>query len=72
MMIQAHVLLIFSCVALSLSLRFGPKSVSVDTEVLIVGRPARLTCNYVKYRTENVRDIRWYAGYTGFRTKVRK
>jgi hypothetical protein len=30
----------------------------------------RLTCNYVKYRTEAVREISWYVGYSGFSTKI--
>lgn len=47
------------------ALRFAHNPVSVDTEVLIVGRPARLTCNYVKYRTESVREISWFIGYAG-------
>ncbi len=41
------------------ALKFGPTPVSVDTEVLIVGRPATLECNYVKYRTETVREVEW-------------
>jgi hypothetical protein len=44
--------------------------VTVDTQVLIVGRPARLKCNFVKYRTEAVREIKWFAGYTGFTSKI--
>ena len=32
-------------------------------QAIIVGRPARLKCNYVKYRTESVRQIKWFAGY---------
>ena len=36
----------------------------------IVGRPAKLTCNYVKFRTESVREIAWFAGYNGINTKV--
>ncbi len=51
-------------------LKFGPNPVSVDTEVLVVGQPARLTCNFVKYRTEAVREVDWFAGYSGFRTRV--
>lgn len=52
------------------ALKFGPTPVSVDTEVLIVGRPARLTCNFVKYRTETVREVDWFVAYSGFRAKV--
>ena len=51
-------------------LRFAHHPVSVDSEVLIVGRPARLTCNFVKYRTESVREITWYLGYSGFNSKI--
>ena len=36
----------------------------------VVGRPTKLTCNYVKFRTEAVREIAWYAGYNGINTKV--
>ena len=63
-------LLIWLSVVSVSSLKFGPRPVSVDTEVLIVGRPATLTCNYVKYRTETVREVDWYVGYSGFRTRV--
>ena len=58
------------CFLLGQSLRFAHNPVSVDSEVLIVGRPARLTCNFVKYRTESVREITWYLGYAGFNTKI--
>ncbi|XP_059091785.1 uncharacterized protein LOC131887243 [Tigriopus californicus] len=51
-------------------LRFAHEPVTVDTDVLIVGKPARLTCNFVKYRTESVREITWFLGYSGFRTKI--
>ena len=37
--------------------------VSPLPQAIIVGRPARLKCNYVKYRTESVRQIKWFAGY---------
>ncbi len=36
----------------------------------VIGRPAKLTCNYVKFRTESVREITWFAGYNGINTKV--
>ncbi len=52
------------------ALRFGHNPVTVDTVVLMAGRPSRLKCNYVKYRTESVREIKWYAGYTGFKSKI--
>ncbi len=51
-------------------LRFGPSPVSVDSVVLIVNRPATLTCHYVKYRTESIREIDWFVAYSGFRTKI--
>ena len=51
-------------------LRFGHNPVTVDTEALIVGKPAKLTCNFVKYRTESVREISWFLGYSGFNTKI--
>jgi len=52
------------------ALRFAHSPVTVDTEAIIVGRPARLKCNYVKYRTESVRQIKWFAGYPGFKSKI--
>ena len=51
-------------------LRFTSEPVTVDSKVLMVGRPARLTCNFVKYRTENVREIKWFVAYTGFRSEI--
>ena len=48
---------------------------NVSAQAIIVGRPARLKCNYVKYRTESVRQIKWFAGYksssgSSFRSKI--
>ena len=42
----------------------------MSPQAIIVGRPARLKCNYVKYRTESVRQIKWFAGYPGFKSKI--
>jgi hypothetical protein len=52
------------------ALRFAPSPITVDTEVILINRPATLTCNYVKFKTESVREITWYAAYEGFRSKV--
>lgn len=54
------------------SLRFDSEPVTADTGVLTVNNPSKLTCNYVKFSTENVREIIWYAGYNGMKTKVCK
>jgi hypothetical protein len=53
-------LLLFAAllVAAAEGLRFGHDPVTVDTGVLVVGQPSRLTCNYVKYRTEARRGMR--------------
>jgi len=52
------------------ALRFSTPSITVDSDAIIVGRPAKLTCNYVKFRTESVRGIGWYLSYEGFRSKI--
>lgn len=52
-------------------LRFDTDPVTTDTGILTVNRPSKLTCNYVKFKTENVREIVWYAGYNGIKTKVK-
>ena len=52
------------------SLRFSTPAITVDSDAIIVNRPAKLTCNYVKFRTESVRGIGWYLSYEGFRSKV--
>ncbi len=52
------------------ALRFDTEPVTADTGVLTVNNPSKLTCNYVKFSTENVREIVWYAGYNGMKTKV--
>ena len=52
-----------------------PVKTCILPQAIIVGRPARLKCNYVKYRTESVRQIKWFAGYksssgSSFRSKI--
>ena len=37
---------------------------------LMVGVQARFTCNYVKYPSEKIREVNWYAGYNGTSRKV--
>ena len=56
---------------LTLALRFDINDpITVDTDVILVGKPAILKCNYMKFRTENVREISWYIAYDGFKSKV--
>ena len=42
----------------------------LESQAIIVGRPARLKCNYVKYRTESVRHINWFVGYDTISLKI--
>jgi len=56
---------------LTLALRFDINDpITVDTDVILVGKPAILKCNYMKFRTENVREISWYIAYDGFKSKI--
>ena len=43
---------------------------SIFTQVIIVGQPTRLHCNYVKQRSDSVDSVRWYAGYSGVKSKI--
>ena len=52
-----------------LRMKPGP-AVTSNMDFLMVGVPARLTCNYIAYRSETVREITWYAGYNGMSSKV--
>ena len=38
--------------------------------MIIVGRPARLNCNYIKSNKESVHSIKWFAAYSGVRSKI--
>merc|ERR1711953_497785 len=68
---QLHLLILaFGLCAVANALRFSTPSITVDTDAIIVGQPAKLTCNYVKFRTETVRGIGWYLSYEGFRSKI--
>lgn len=51
-------------------LRMKPTSVTSSSDILMVGVPARLTCNYIKYQSEKIREVTWYAGYNGMSRKV--
>ena len=67
-----QVIFIFcTLVAFATALRFSNDPITVDTDVILVNQPAKLTCNYVKFRTETVREISWFIAYSGFRSKVR-
>ena len=52
------------------ALRMKQPAVTSSSDVLMVGVPARLTCNYIKYQSEKIREITWYAGYNGISRKV--
>ena len=56
----------------ALALRFDMNPITVDSEVIVVGRPTKLTCNYAKFRTESVREITWFIGYGSIRTQMFK
>ena len=65
-------LLIFSILGTQcLALRFSHVPITVDSDVILVNKPAELTCNYVKFRTETVREINWFITYQGFSAKVK-
>lgn len=51
-------------------LRMKPTAITSSSDILMVGVPARLTCNYIKYQSEKIREITWYAGYNGMSRKV--
>ena len=51
-------------------LRMKQPAITSSSDILMVGVPARLTCNYIKYQSERVREITWYAGYNGMSRKV--
>jgi len=64
-------LLIFSILGTQcFALRFSHVPITVDSDVILVNKPAELTCNYVKFRTETVREINWFISYQGFSAKV--
>ena len=52
------------------ALRLRDPAVITNSDILMVGQPARLTCNYLKASSEKVREIIWYAGYAGINSKV--
>ena len=52
------------------ALRMKAPAITSSSDILMVGVPARLTCNYIKYQSERVREITWYAGYNGMSRKV--
>ena len=53
------------------ALRMKDPAITSSSDILMVGVPARLTCNYIKYQSERVREITWYAGYNGMSRKVK-
>ena len=64
-------LLIFSILGTQcLALRFSHVPITVDSDVILINKPAELSCNYVKFRTETVREINWFITYQGFSAKV--
>ena len=52
------------------ALRMKDPAITSSSDILMVGVPARLTCNYIKYQSERVREITWFAGYNGMSRKV--
>ena len=52
------------------AIRMKSPAIKLNSDILMVGVPARLTCNYVRMRSEDIRDITWYAGYGGISMKV--
>jgi len=52
------------------ALRMKDPAITSSSDILMVGVPARLTCNYIKYQSERVREITWYAGYNGMSRKI--
>ena len=48
----------------------GQEAITSSSDILMVGVPARLTCNYIKFQSEKIREITWYAGYNGMSRKV--
>jgi len=48
----------------------GQEAITSSSDILMVGVPARLTCNYIKFQSEKIREITWYAGYNGMSRKL--
>ena len=48
---QVFLFLLIAAGALVDGLRFGPFPITVDTQILFVGKPSILTCNYSKVRS---------------------
>merc|ERR1711936_1233929 len=70
MTLLLQTLLLVSIFGLSLGLRFSHVPITVESDVILINKPTELTCNYVKFRTETVREINWYMSYQGFSAKV--
>ena len=70
MTLLLQILLSFPIFGLSLGLRFSHVPITVESDVILINKPTELTCNYVKFRTETVREINWYMSYQGFSAKV--
>merc|ERR1719259_52145 len=68
--LAAILLLLMAAADVCWGLRFAHIPITVDTEILIVGQPSKLTCDYVKFRFETVREIKWFAGYNGMKMKM--
>jgi len=69
-MLLHQILLTFSILGSTLGLRFSHVPITVESDVILVNKPTELTCNYVKFRTETVREINWFISYQGFSSKV--
>jgi len=70
MTLLLQIILSFSILGATLGLRFSHVPITVESDVILVNKPTELTCNYVKFRTETVREINWFISYQGFSAKV--
>ena len=52
--------------------KFTPITVAPDPETILLNKPVELTCNYVKFQSENVREITWYITADDYKHKVSK
>jgi len=52
------------------ALQMKNPAITAGSDILAVGVPVKLTCNYFKFMTEKIRKITWYAGYDGMSSKI--
>ncbi|XP_040566342.1 uncharacterized protein [Lepeophtheirus salmonis] len=51
--------------AANMALRFTHDPIQMDKGVMEIGTKTKLTCNYVRFRTESIRHIAWRFEYNG-------